>query len=84
MNSHRVVKKSEGRGIEEVLLEQHPPPEMLEFDPQHSYIASYGIDYQSSPKFKDKTLSPIAGSDAVHFASTFKKVGEDFYSTCTV
>ena len=77
MNSHRVVRKSKEKDIGEVILEQHPPPEMLEFDPQQSYIVSYGIDDQSSPKFKHKALGPIAGSDAVSFASAFKKVGED-------
>ena len=77
MNSHRVVKKSKEKGVEEVILEQHAPPEMIEFDPKESFIVTYGIDHQSSPKFKDKTLNSIAGSDAIHFASAFRKVGEE-------
>lgn len=73
VNSHRVVRKSKDK---EVFLEPHHPPELLEFSPRKSFMVSYGLDYQSSPKFKHKTLTAAAGYDAVHIASVFQKVGE--------
>ena len=68
LRSHRVIRKD---GV--LLFEQHPPPDILEFVSGQSQMASYGIDLQTSPKFKNKTLSYIAGTDAKALSTTFKK-----------
>lgn len=70
LRSHRVVRK-DGR----LLLEEHQPPDILEFTPAQSQLVTYGIDYQSDPKFKRKTLSYIAGKDAKDICQTLKKTG---------
>ena len=71
LRSHRVIRE---RG--EVSLEAHPPPSLLEFDTKESYMVSYGIDRQTSPNFKQKTLSFIAGTDAETLGSIFHKTSE--------
>ena len=67
-SSQRVVRK---KG--EVILQSSQPPDILEFSPEQSQLISYGIDYQSSPKFKHKTLTSISGEDSHELTRTFKK-----------
>ena len=71
LRSHRVIRE---RG--EVSLEAHPPPTLLEFNTEESYMVSYGIDRQTSPNFQHKALSFIAGTDAEALGSTFHKASE--------
>jgi len=49
---------------ESFVIASNDPIDVLRFNPQESYMVSYGIDIQSSPVYKHKTLGPIAGSDA--------------------
>lgn len=51
------------------------PEESIKFDPAESYSVYYGIDYQSSPKYKHKTLSPITVTDAELVRDSFVNVG---------
>ena len=46
------------------VLVSNDPPSSFNFDPSESYMVSYGIDKQTSPKFVAKTLSPITVADA--------------------
>ncbi len=71
LRSHAVVKKN-GK----LALESHLPPEVLEFDPNQSYMISYGIDLQTHPKFCQRSLTSIAGTDAEASTSMFRKIGE--------
>ena len=70
LRSHRVIHKHG-----EIVLDAHTPPEILEFSPEQSYMVSYGIDLQTSPNYRHKTLSKIAGFDAEHIAAMFQKTG---------
>ena len=49
--------------------------EHLRFDPAQSYMISYGIDYQSFPRFAPKTLTSIAVSDANEVLHSFVSSG---------
>ena len=57
----------------EVILQSSQPPEMLEFSTEQSQLVSYGIDYQSSPRFKHKTLTKMSGEDSRTVSETFRK-----------
>ena len=46
------------------VLVSNDPPSSFSFDPLESYMVSYGIDKQTSPKFVHRTLSPITVADA--------------------
>ena len=49
--------------------------ESFHFDPAESFMVSYGMDFQSSPKFKHKTLSSIAVSDADQVLQAMVRLG---------
>ena len=51
------------------------PIDSFEFCPSQSRLVSYGIDYQTNPKFKSKTLGPITGTDAQLVCDSFIDVG---------
>lgn len=69
--SHRVIKNNG-----QLIMEQHAPPELLEFSPEQSQMAAYGIDRQTNPKFSHKSLSSLAGYDAKSISEMFKKTGK--------
>lgn len=73
LRSHRVIRKNG-----ELVLDQHPPPDLIEFSPEQSQLIAYGIDSQTSSKFRHKTLSLIAGYDAKSISETFRKSGETY------
>lgn len=47
----------------------------FEFTPSESAVVSYGIDVQESEFFREKSLGPIAKSDAEGIANAFHKAG---------
>ena len=47
----------------------------LEFTPSESVVVSYGIDVQESVSFREKSLGPIAKSDAEVIANAFIEAG---------
>ena len=51
------------------------PIDSFEFSPSESHLVSYGIDSQTSPKFKSKSLSSIAGFDAKLVCDSFIDIG---------
>lgn len=55
------VKNDDG---EFVIVSDNASVDVLNFDPSESYAVGYGIDYQTSPKFKHKTLSSVTVADA--------------------
>ena len=57
------------------VLVTNEPEESFQFEPSESFMVSYGMDYQSSPKFKHKTLSSIAVSDADQVLQAMVRVG---------
>lgn len=57
---YRQVQNEEGNFV----IVTNDPIDTFEFDSSQSHLVSYGIDYQTSPKFKHKTLSSITGTDA--------------------
>ena len=48
-------------------------PGLMEFEPAQSYCLSVGIDTQTDPVFKDKSLTAIAGRDATHISVLAQK-----------
>lgn len=48
-------------------------PGDIEFVPGESYCLSIGIDNQTHPRFKHKTLTCIAGRDATHISTAANK-----------
>ena len=72
--SQPAVYRVEKNGDNFVLV-TNEPEECFHFEPSESYMISYGMDYQSSPKFKHKTLSSIAVSDAEQVLQAMVKVG---------
>jgi len=67
----RVVKKDDGSFV----YLSNEPTECLLFEPSESYMVSYGIDYQTSPKFKHKTLTSVTVADAQQVTTAFESVG---------
>ncbi len=57
---YKQVKTEEGNFV----IVTNDPIDVFEFDSAQSYLVSYGIDHQTNLKFKQKTLSSIAGTDA--------------------
>ena len=47
----------------------------LEFTPSESAVVSYGIDVQESESFREKSLGPIAKSDAEGIVNAFIEAG---------
>ncbi len=50
-------------------------PEELQVDPRESRLISFGIDHQTSPNYKHKTLSPVTVEDARLIRDSFVAVG---------
>lgn len=50
-------------------------PDTFHFEPSESFAIGYGIDNQSSPHFRHKSLTPITVSDAEQVLHSFVKVG---------
>lgn len=67
----RVVKKDDGSFV----YLSNEPTECLLFEPSESYMVSYGIDYQTSPKFKHKTLTSVTVADAQQVTTALESVG---------
>ena len=57
---YKQVERSDGSFV----IVTNEPDKSFQFRPSESYSVYYGIDYQSSPKFKHKTLSSISVTDA--------------------
>ncbi len=72
LRSHAVVRGSGG----ELVLETASPPDYLEFDSKQSYMISFGIDLQTNERFRHRSLSSIAGTDAQEMTTLFKKIGK--------
>ena len=53
-------------------------PEALQFNPAESRLISYGIDKQTSPSFRHKTLSSVTVNDAEQIKNAFLTVGAIF------
>ena len=68
---HKVVKKDDGCFV----VLSNEPTECFQFEPAESYMVSYGIDHQTSPNFKHKTLTPVAVADAQHVLTALVDVG---------
>ena len=51
------------------------PPNSLHFDPLESRLLSFGIDYQTSPRFSEKTLPPTAVDSARRVMETLIELG---------
>lgn len=61
-NYYKVTRNDHDSGS--FVLISNEPPSSFSFDPSESYMVSYGIDKQTSPKFSSKTLSSITVDDA--------------------
>lgn len=61
-NYYKVTSKGGDSGG--FVVVSNDPPGSFNFNPSESYMVSYGIDKQTSPKFSAKTLSPITVDDA--------------------
>ena len=62
-NYYQVARKGSADSGSFVLV-SNDPPSSFHFNPSESYMVSYGIDKQTSPKFVAKTLSSISVADA--------------------
>ena len=72
------------------VIELHPPgkqkpppiksPGMMDFEAPQSYCLSVGIDDQTDPLFKHKSLSCIAGRDATHISELARKKCESIFN----
>ncbi len=65
-----LVRNSEG----EYIVISNALPESFYFQPAESFLVSYGIDEQSAPKFRHKSLSSIAVQDAKQVLNAFVAV----------
>ena len=68
---YKQVERSDGSFV----IVTNEPDENFHFIPAESYSVYYGIDYQSSPKFKHKTLSSISVTDAKLMRDSLVNVG---------
>ena len=67
----KLAKKDDGSFV----LVSNEPEECFQFEPAESYMVSYGIDLQTSPNFKHKTLSSLAIADADQVLTALVDVG---------
>ena len=75
MGQTESVSADRGLGIGSFLIVSNALPEVFEFDPAESIVISYAIDVQTSPNFKNKSLSTTAVLDAQQVLDSFVKVG---------
>ena len=68
---HKLAKKDGGSFV----LVSNGPEECIQFEPAESYMVSYGIDLQTSPKYKYNTLSPLTIADAEQVLTALVDVG---------
>ena len=68
---HKLAKKDGGSFV----LVSNEPEECIQFEPAESYMVSYGIDLQTSPNYKHKTLDPVAIADAEQVRTALVDVG---------
>lgn len=68
---YKQVQNEEGNFV----IVTNDPIDTFEFDSSQSHLVSYGIDYQTSPKFKHKTLTPIAATDAKLVCDSLVDIG---------
>ena len=65
---HKLAKKADGASFVLVLNEPEEcisdTTECFQFEPAESYVVSYGIDLQTSPNYKHRTLGPLTIADA--------------------
>ena len=67
----KVAKKDDGSFV----LVTNEPEECFQFEPTESYMVSYGIDLQTSPNFKHKTLTSLTIADAEQVLTALVDVG---------
>ena len=67
----KVTKKDDGSFV----LVSNEPEECFKFEPAESYMVSYGIDLQTSPNFKHKTLTSLTIADAEQVLTALVDVG---------
>ena len=67
----KLGKKDDGSFV----LVSNEPEECFQFEPAESYMVSYGIDLQTSPNFKHKTLSSLTIADAEQVLTALVDVG---------
>ena len=68
---HKLAKKDGGSFV----LVSNEREECIQFEPAESYMVSYGIDLQTSPKYKYNILSPLTIADAEQVLTTLVDVG---------
>ena len=67
----KLAKKDDGSFV----LVSNQPEECFQFEPAESYMVSYGIDVQTSPNFKHKTLGSLTIADAEQVLTALVDVG---------
>lgn len=67
------LKKIELNPPEKQKLPPLKSPGEIDFEPSQSYCLSVGIDEQTDPSFRHKSLSVIAGRDATHISEVARK-----------
>ena len=67
----KVTKKDDGSFV----LVSNEPEKCFKFEPAESYMVSYGIDLQTSPNFKHKTLTSLTIADAEQVLTALVDVG---------
>lgn len=74
-NSESSLNKIEPDPPEEQKLPplKSPDQKAIDFEPTQSHYLSVGIDEQTDPSFKDKSLSFVAGRDATHISEVMGK-----------
>lgn len=70
-SSQELVRNDEGNFV----VISNSLPESFHFEPSESCVISYGIDKQSSPRFKHKSLTYITVDDAEQVLNAFVGVG---------